>query len=60
MQDGEFPKTNLAPALVADTVHRNLLALGFSEREIRGLFQHTESLQLPYRSHQLCFFENYT
>jgi hypothetical protein len=60
MQDGEFPKTNLAPAPVADTVHRNLLALGFSEREIRGIFQPTEFLQLPYKSHQLCFFKNYT
>jgi hypothetical protein len=60
MQDGEFPKTNLAPAPVADTVHRNRFALGFSEREIRGLFQHTEFLQLPYKSHQLYFFENHT
>jgi hypothetical protein len=58
MQDVDFPKTNGAPALMADRIHRNLLVLGFSDPEILGLFQHTEFLQILYKSHQLCFFGN--
>jgi hypothetical protein len=57
MQEGDFPRTNRTPALAADTIHQNLIPLGFSAREIGQLFQLTEFFQIPYRSHQLCFFQ---
>jgi nucleoside-triphosphatase THEP1 len=52
MQDVDFPKTNLASALMADMVHQNVLVLGFLEREIRSLLQHTGFSQIPDKSHQ--------
>jgi hypothetical protein len=32
---------------------------GFSEREIRGLLQHTEFPQIPDEFHQLCFVDDH-
>jgi hypothetical protein len=39
MQEDDFLKTSLAPAFAADAIHQNLMALGFSAREIRQLFR---------------------
>jgi hypothetical protein len=47
-------------ALAADAIHQNLIAFSCSAPEIRHLFQRPDFLQIPYRSHQLCFFQQYT
>jgi hypothetical protein len=59
MQEGHFPTSNLSPALPAEALRSRLLALDFSRRDISALFRQTEFLQIPYRSHQLCFLHDY-
>jgi hypothetical protein len=44
VQIGDFPKMNLCPV---------------SRCDVFALFEQTESLQIPYKSHQLCFFNSY-
>jgi hypothetical protein len=55
VQEDESPA-----ALAADAIHQNLIAPSSSAPEIRHLFQRPDFLQIPYRSHQLCFFQQYT
>jgi hypothetical protein len=59
MKQLEFPKTNLTPALPIETIRAGLLQLGISDRDIRALLTHTEFSNTPFRSHQLCFFQEY-
>jgi hypothetical protein len=54
-----LPKTNLTPALPIESLEQGLLELGFSERDMRSLFQHTEFPMIPFRSHQPCFLHDY-
>jgi hypothetical protein len=59
MEQSDFPESNLALALPAPSVNRDLLALGFPRRDIAALFEQTEFLQIPYKSHQVCFLRDY-
>jgi hypothetical protein len=59
MENPDFPKTNLVPALPVSTIYQKLLALGFSQRDVTALSHHTEFPTIPFRSHQLLFFHDY-
>jgi hypothetical protein len=59
MEERELPKTNLTPALPIETIRVGLLQLGIDARDIRALLTHTEFSDIPFRSHQLCFFQQY-
>jgi hypothetical protein len=59
MEQREFPKINLTPDLPIETIRAGLLQLGISDRDIRALLTHTEFSNIPFRSHQLCFFQEY-
>jgi hypothetical protein len=57
MEQREFPKTNLTPALPIETIRTGLLQLGISDRDIHAMLTHIEFSNIPFRSHQLCFFK---
>jgi hypothetical protein len=59
MEEVVHAKTNLAPALPIESLEQGLLELGFSERGVRSLFEHTEFPTIPFRSHQLSFLRDY-
>jgi hypothetical protein len=52
MEEGEFPKTSLTPTLPAEAVAQVLRDVGFCERDIRALLEHTEFTEIPFRSHE--------
>jgi hypothetical protein len=59
MEDVVLPTTNLAPALSIESLEQGFFELGFSERDGRSLFEHTEFPTIPFRSHQLYFLRDY-
>jgi hypothetical protein len=59
MEEVVLPKTNLAPALPIERLEQGLLELGFSERDIRSLFEHSEFPTITFRSYQLYFLRDY-
>jgi hypothetical protein len=58
MEEVVLPKTKRARALLIKSLEQGLLELGFSERDVRSLFEHTEFPRIPFRSHQLCFLRD--
>jgi hypothetical protein len=51
MQEGQFLTSNLAVAIPAISLNRGLLELGFPRRDIATLFEQTDFLQIPSKSH---------
>jgi hypothetical protein len=58
MEEVILPKTNLAPALPIEILEQGLLEPGFSERDVRSLFERTECPTIPFRSRQLCLLRD--
>jgi hypothetical protein len=59
MTDEQLHNPNLAPLLDVATQFPKLDALGFSGRDLRALFGHSEFPTLRSRPHQICFLAEF-
>jgi hypothetical protein len=51
MEEVVLPTTNLAASLPNESLEHGLRKLGFSERDLRSLFEHIKFRTIPFRSH---------
>jgi hypothetical protein len=59
MTDEQLHNPNLASPLIVATLFAKLDALGFSARDLRALFGHSEFPTLRSRPHQICFLAEF-
>jgi hypothetical protein len=60
MEDVAPAKSHLAPAADLALIRRNLAAVDFCPRSIRFLLEHTDFPAQEFRSHQICFLNEWS
>jgi hypothetical protein len=60
MEEDDSPMPRLSPAVELGILERNLTALDFPLRVIHLLFNHSDFPTLRFRTHQICFFNDWT
>jgi hypothetical protein len=59
MEEAFSPPSSFPPALLMEQIRGNLRKLHIRERDIRTLFGNTDFSLLSYKSHQMCFVQQY-
>jgi hypothetical protein len=59
MEEALSPLSSFSPTLSMEQIRGNLRKLHIRERDIRIFFSDTDFSSLPYKSHQVCFVQQY-